>query len=96
MYKVRRIKYHWEIMVTYLATTKIYDKFQTAIPVEVRKKYDIEGKNYFIEWNINEKGKIELEFIKKLSFEDMVGRYKAKKPIDSLKLKKRFRKGEFR
>ena len=83
-------------MLTNLATTKIYDKFQTVIPVEVRKKYDIDGKDYFIEWNINDKGKIELEFVKKLKFEDMVGRYKAKKPIDSLKLKKQFRKGEFR
>ena len=83
-------------MITNLATTKIYDKFQTVIPVEVRKKYDIDEKGYFIEWNINEKGKIELEFVKKLSFEDMVGRYKAKKPIDSLKLKKKFRKGEYK
>lgn len=83
-------------MITNLATTKIYDKFQTVIPVEIRKKYGIEGKDYFIEWNINNKGKVELEFVKKLSFEDMVGRYKTKKPIDSLKLKKQFRKGEFR
>ncbi|MDR2623006.1 MAG: AbrB/MazE/SpoVT family DNA-binding domain-containing protein [Methanobrevibacter sp.] len=83
-------------MINNLATTKIYDKFQTVIPVEVRKKYDIDGRDYFIEWNINDKGKIELDFVKKLSFEDMVGRYKAKKPIDSLELKKQFRKGEFR
>ena len=78
-------------MVTHLATTKIHDKFKIVIPVEVREKFDIDGINYFIEWNINDKGKLELEFIKKLSFEDMVGRYRAKKPIDSLKLKKQFR-----
>jgi bifunctional DNA-binding transcriptional regulator/antitoxin component of YhaV-PrlF toxin-antitoxin module len=76
--------------------TKIYDKFQTVIPVEVREKFNIDGKGYFIEWNINNEGKVELDFIKKLSFEEMVGKYKAKKPIDSLKLKKQFHKGEFR
>jgi len=48
-----------------LATTKIYDEFCIVIPVEIRKKYDIDGENCFIEWNINDKGKIELEFIKK-------------------------------
>ncbi len=83
-------------MVDNLATTKIYDKFQTVIPVEVRRKYNINKKDYFIEWNINDNGKLELEFVKKLNFEDMVGRYKAKKPINSLKLKEQFRKGEFR
>jgi len=83
-------------IVNNLATTKIYDKFQTIIPIEVRKKCNIDKKDFFIEWNINEKGKIELEFIKKLNFEDMIGRYETKKPINSLKLKKQFRKGEFR
>jgi bifunctional DNA-binding transcriptional regulator/antitoxin component of YhaV-PrlF toxin-antitoxin module len=81
-------------MINNIATTKIYDKFQTVIPLEIRKEYHIKGKNYFIEWNINEKGKIELEFIKKLSFSEMAGRYKAKEPINSLELKKQFRKGE--
>ncbi|WP_067090651.1 AbrB/MazE/SpoVT family DNA-binding domain-containing protein [Methanobrevibacter curvatus] len=81
-------------MLNNIATTKIYDKFQTVIPIEVRRKYDIKGKDYFIEWNINEKGKIELEFVKKLNFEDMIGRYKAKKPINSLKLKEKIKKGE--
>ncbi|KZX11483.1 AbrB/MazE/SpoVT family DNA-binding domain-containing protein [Methanobrevibacter filiformis] len=83
-------------MINNIATTKIYDKFQTVIPIEVRKKFNIDGKGYFIEWNINKEGKVELDFVKKLSFEEMVGRYKAKTPIDSLKLKKQFRKGDFR
>ena len=79
-------------VVSNLATTKIYDGFCTTIPLEIRKKCGIDEKNYIIQWNINDKGKIELEFIKKLNFKDMVGRYKTKKPIDSLKLKKEFRK----
>jgi AAA+ superfamily predicted ATPase len=39
----------------------------------------INGKEYFIEWSFNDNRKIEVEIIKKLSFEDMIGRYKAKK-----------------
>ena len=62
-------------MLDNLATTKIYDKFQRVISVEAREKYDINGKNYFVKRNINYKGKTKLKFVKKLKFEDMVGRY---------------------
>ena len=39
-------------------TTKIYDKFQTVIPSEIRKHYNLD-KNYIIKWSINESGKTE-------------------------------------
>ena len=74
-------------------TTSIYDKFQTVIPSEIRKHYNLD-KNYIIKWSINESGKTELDFIKKIPIKDMIGRYRAKEPIDSVELKHKFKNGE--
>lgn len=73
--------------------TNIYDKFQTVIPSEIRKHYNLD-QNYIIRWSINDAGKTELEFIKKIPIEDMIGRYHAKEPIDSVKLKHKFKNGD--
>ncbi|MBQ6511879.1 type II toxin-antitoxin system PrlF family antitoxin [Methanobrevibacter sp.] len=73
-----------------VSVTSIYDKFQTVIPAEIRKEFNLD-KSYKIEWNINENGKVELEFIKELSLDDMVGRYSASENIDSVKLKQDFK-----
>ena len=70
--------------------TSIYDKFQTVIPVEIRKQFDLD-KSYKIEWKINDKGIVELEFFKELNLEDMVGKYKSNEDIDSVKLKHEFK-----
>jgi len=45
-------------------TTKIYEKYQTAIPFKIRKKLNID-KNYLVKWSINEKGNPEIKFRKK-------------------------------
>ena len=76
-----------------VSVTSIYDKFQTVIPVEIREEFDPD-KSYKIEWKITENGKVELEFIKELSLDDMVGRYSTKEPIDSVKLKHDFKNGK--
>lgn len=73
--------------------TSIYDKFQTVIPAEIRKEFDLD-KTYKIEWKINENGKVELDFIKELTLEDMIGRYTSKEPIESVKLKLDFKNGK--
>ena len=73
-----------------ICKTSIYDKFQTEIPAEIRKKFNLD-KTYEIEWTINDNGKVELEFIKKLSLDEMVGRYTAIEPMDSVKLKNDFK-----
>lgn len=78
---------------TLVSVTSIYDKFQTVIPAEIRNEFDLD-KSYKIEWRINDNGKVELEFIKELTLEDMVGRYTASQPIDSAKLKKDFKNGK--
>lgn len=75
-----------------VSITKIYDKYQTVIPSEIRKEFNLD-KSYKIQWKITDKGKVELEFIKELSLDDMVGRYSANEPIDSVKLKQDFKKG---
>lgn len=65
--------------------TSIYDKFQTVIPADIRKKFDLD-KSYKIKWKINEKGNVELEFFKELHLEDMIGKYTSKENIDCVKL----------
>ena len=73
--------------------TSIYDKFQTVIPVDIRKKFDLD-KSYKIKWKINEKGNVELEFFKELNLEDMIGKYASKENIDCVKLKHDFKNNE--
>ena len=73
--------------------TRIYDKFQTVIPAEIRNEFNLD-KSYKIEWRINDDGKVELEFIKELSLDEMVGRYTASQPIDSVQLKKDIENGK--
>ena len=70
--------------------TSIYDKYQTVIPVEIRKKFDID-KSYKIKWKINNEGNVELEFFKELNLEDMIGKYTSKEDIDCVKLKHDFK-----
>ena len=76
-----------------VSVTSIYDKFQTVIPSEIRKEFNLD-KSYKIEWRIKNDGKVELEFIKELSLDEMVGRYTASEPIDSVQLKKDFKNGK--
>lgn len=72
------------------SVTKIYDKFQTVIPSEIRKEFNLD-KSYKVEWKITDDGKVEVEFIKDLSLDDMIGRYTAIENIDSVKLKHDFK-----
>ena len=70
-----------------LAETKIYKNFQTAIPKEIRKRFDID-KNTVVEWFVNEKGETEVKFRKKRTLEDMEGIIKLDYPTNSVDLKK--------
>ena len=75
-----------------VSITKIYDKYQTVIPSEIRNEFNLD-KSYKIQWKIIDEGKVELEFIKELTLDDMIGRYSANEPIDSVKLKQDFKNG---
>jgi AbrB family looped-hinge helix DNA binding protein len=76
-----------------IAKTNIYPKYQTTIPKEIRKKLELK-ENQVIEWNINEKGNVELKFREKHSFKDMAGIFKTKQKTDAVEIKKKVQKGE--
>ena len=73
-----------------VSITKIYDKFQTVIPLEIRNEFNLD-KSYKVEWRINDNGKVELDFIKDLTLDEMIGKYSAVDDIDSVKLKHDFK-----
>ena len=73
-----------------VSVTKIYDKFQTVIPLEIRKEFNLD-KSYKVEWKITKDGKVELDFIKDLTLDEMIGKYSAAENIDSVQLKHDFK-----
>ena len=74
-------------MMEILANTKIYKNFQTAIPKEIRKKFNVD-KNTIIEWGINEKGEVKINFRKKVNLEDIIDIVKTDEVTNSVELKK--------
>ena len=70
-----------------IATTKIYKNFQTSIPKEVREVFNVDEKT-IVEWGINENGKSEVNFRKKVELEDIIGIVKTDDVTDSVLLKK--------
>ncbi len=76
-----------------MITTKVYDNNQTAIPSEIRKKFNVQA-NDIVEWFVNEDGEINIFFRKKSRLNDIVGIVSSKKPIDSVKIQKRIEHGD--
>ena len=70
-----------------LCNTKIYKNFQTSIPKEVRETFGV-NKDTIVEWGIDENGKPEVNFRKKVKAEDIIGLIKTDNPTNSVKLKK--------
>ncbi|WP_458403774.1 AbrB/MazE/SpoVT family DNA-binding domain-containing protein [Methanobrevibacter sp.] len=70
-----------------LATSKIQSNYQTTIPKEIRKNYDIDH-NTVVEWGINEKGKPEINFRKKRNFKDLGGAFKTEDKTNAVELKR--------
>ena len=52
--------------------TKVFSNYQCKIPSEIIEKFNLKTDD-IIEWNINENGKTELNFRKKVEFEDVCG-----------------------
>jgi bifunctional DNA-binding transcriptional regulator/antitoxin component of YhaV-PrlF toxin-antitoxin module len=73
------------------STTKLSNGFQTVVPSEIRKKFDI-GPGDVLEWKPTDNG-AEITFRKKLSFQDVAGMVKGE-PTDAVELKKKFQRGE--
>lgn len=74
-----------------ISNTKISKAFQTVVPSEFRKKYDIHP-NDIIEWIDSEDG-IKINVRKKITDEDIAGSLTGDFSYDSVKLKKMYNKG---
>lgn len=70
-----------------LATSKIQSNYQTTIPKEIRKNYDIDD-DTVVEWAINENGNPEINFRKKRNFKDLVGAFKSDERTNAVELKR--------
>jgi bifunctional DNA-binding transcriptional regulator/antitoxin component of YhaV-PrlF toxin-antitoxin module len=67
------------------STTKLSNGFQTVVPSEIRKKFDI-GPGDVIEWKPTENG-AEITFRKKVNFQDIAGMVKGE-PTDAVDSRK--------
>ena len=70
-----------------LATSKIQSNYQTTIPKEIRKNYDIDN-DTVVEWSINDNGNPEINFRKKRNFKDLVGAFKSDERTNAVELKR--------
>lgn len=70
-----------------LATSKIQSNYQTTIPKEIRKNYDIDN-DTIVEWTINENGNPEINFRKKRSFKDLVSAFRTDEKTNAVELKR--------
>lgn len=70
-----------------LATSKIQNNYQTTIPKEIRKNYDIDD-DTVVEWGINNNGNPEINFRKKRNFKDLVGAFKSDERTNAVELKR--------
>ena len=84
---------NFSVVYIMVITTKIYNKYQTVIPKEIRKKLNI-TKDHLVEWYLDENGEVKLKFIENLSFEDMAGIFKSEEATDAVKLKKQGQRGK--
>ena len=70
-----------------LATSKIQSNYQTTIPKEIRKNYDIDN-DTVVEWAINDNGNPEINFRKKRSFTNLGGAFKSDERTNAVELKR--------
>lgn len=70
-----------------LSNTKIYKNFQTSIPKEVRETFGVD-QDTIVEWGIDENGKPEVNFRKKVTVDDIIGLIKTDEPTNSVELKR--------
>lgn len=71
--------------------TKISKGFQTVVPADIRKEFDI-GPGDIVEWKTTKNG-AKVRFRKKVNIEDIFGMVSGIK-TDAVKLKKKVQRGE--
>ncbi len=74
-------------MMNVLAISKVQSNYQTTIPKEIRKNYNIDN-NTVVEWFINEKGNPEINFRRKRNLNELKGLIKLDYVTNSVELKK--------
>ena len=63
-----------------LANSSIYKNYQTVIPKNVRKEFNV-TENTVVEWIKNENGELNIKFRKKVTLKDVVGMIKKEDDI---------------
>lgn len=74
-------------MINVLAVSKVQANYQTTIPKEIRKNYEIDN-NTVVEWAINDNGNPEINFRRKRNLNELKGLIKLDHATDSVQLKK--------
>ena len=72
--------------MTIMASTKIYKNFQTSIPSEIRKQFNITH-DTIVEWGINDNGEPTVNFRNKVTIDDIIGLVECE-PTNSVELKR--------
>jgi AbrB family looped-hinge helix DNA binding protein len=75
-----------------MTETKISKGFQTVVPSEIRKKFNV-GPGDVMEW-ISTKEGVKIRFRKKLSLLDIAGIGETEEKTNAVELKKRAQRGE--
>ncbi len=74
-------------MMGVLATSKIYGNYQTSVPKEFRKLFDVD-KDSVLEWGVDDDGKPTINFRKKRDFKDLIGAFNLDEETNSVELKR--------
>lgn len=69
-------------MTEILANSKIYKNYQTVIPKEVRKEFNVND-DTIIEWTKTDDDELKITFRKKVTLKDVAGMIKKEDDIDS-------------
>ena len=70
-----------------LANTKIYKNYQTAIPKEMRERFNL-NHDTVIEWGVDDEGHPLIEFRKKVTLKDVIGMVDDDDKRNSVELKR--------
>lgn len=69
-------------MTEILSNSKIYKNYQTVIPKEVRKEFNVND-DTIIEWTKTDDDELKITFRKKVTLKDVAGMIKKEDDIDS-------------
>lgn len=76
-----------------LATSKIYGDYQTSIPKEFIKFFNVD-KDSVLEWGVDD-GKPTINFRKKRDFKGLIGAFNLEEKTDSVDLKRSMNEWKF-